>query len=226
MVAGSVLLGHPGDEFTCTHDHHDGGDECLSFQLDPALMDAIGATAEVWRAACLPAVPEVVVWGELAQAAADGHAGVGLDEVGLLLAARVVETVSRDGRTPARPQPRERRRAVEAAVWIDAHASEPLDLETVATEFGVSPYHFLRTFAAVVGVTPHQYLLRSRLRRAARLLAEGERSITDVAYDAGFGDLSGFVRTFRRAAGVSPRAFRRAAAGDRKMLETRLAAVR
>ena len=58
----------------------------------------------------------------------------------------------------------------------------------------------------MLGVTPHQYLVRSRLRHAARLLADDERPITDVAFDVGFGDLSNFVRTFHRAAGVSPRA--------------------
>jgi AraC family transcriptional regulator len=89
---------------------------------------------------------------------------------------------------------------------------------------GLSPFHFLRLFALVLGVTPHQYLVRSRLRHAARLLADQERSITDVAYDVGFGDLSNFVRTFHRAAGVSPGAFRRAAGGDRRILRERLAA--
>ena len=73
-------------------------------------------------------------------------------------------------------------------------------------------------------MTPHQYLVRSRLRRAARLLADGARSITDVALDVGFADLSNFVRTFHRAAGVSPGRFRRAARGDRKILQERLAA--
>ena len=76
----------------------------------------------------------------------------------------------------------------------------------------------------MLGVTPHQYLVRSRLRRAARLLAEEDRSITDIALDVGFADLSNFVRTFHRAAGVSPRAFRRAARGDRKILQERLGA--
>jgi AraC-like DNA-binding protein len=65
----------------------------------------------------------------------------------------------------------------------------------------------------VLGVTPHQYLIRSRLRHAARLLADNTRSITDIAYDVGFSDLSNFVRTFHRAAGVSPRGFRRVATG-------------
>jgi AraC family transcriptional regulator len=73
-------------------------------------------------------------------------------------------------------------------------------------------------------VTPHQYLVRARLRRAARLLAREDRAITDVAYEAGFADLSNFVRTFGRAAGVSPREFRRAARGDRTAIEARLAA--
>ena len=76
----------------------------------------------------------------------------------------------------------------------------------------------------MLGVTPHQYLVRSRLRHAARLLADDARSITDVAFDVGFGDLSNFVRTFHRAAGVSPRRFRQAAKGDRKIFQDRLAA--
>jgi AraC family transcriptional regulator len=62
------------------------------------------------------------------------------------------------------------------------------------------------------------------LRRAARLLADPARSVTDVAFDVGFSDLSNFVRTFRRAAGVSPRAFRKAASGERKILQERIAA--
>ena len=87
----------------------------------------------------------------------------------------------------------------------------------------MSSFHFLRLFAKVIGVTPHQYLVRSRLRHAARLLAAEERPITDIAFDVGFADLSNFVRTFHRAAGVSPRAFRKAAKGERKIFQDRLA---
>jgi AraC-like DNA-binding protein len=113
---------------------------------------------------------------------------------------------------------------VEAALWIDAHAQVPIDLASAANAVGLSPFHFLRLFAGVLGVTPHQYLLRSRLRHAARLLADDACSITDVALDVGFADLSNFVRTFHRAAGVSPRRFRQAAKGDRKIFQERLAA--
>jgi len=120
---------------------------------------------------------------------------------------------------------RDRRRAVEAALWIDEHSHEPIDLESAASEIGLSAFHFLRLFANVLGVTPHQYLVRSRLRHAASLLTDGVTSITDVALDVGFGDLSNFVRTFHRAAGVSPRRFRQAAKGDRKVFRERLAAL-
>ena len=59
--------------------------------------------------------------------------------------------------------------------------------------------------------------MRSRLRHAARLLAHEDISVTDVAYDVGFADLSNFVRTFHRAAGVSPLRFRQASQGKRRV---------
>lgn len=224
LVAGSVLVGHPCDEFTCTHDHHVCGDECLSFHFAPEIVDVIGDRRAIWQVGGLPPLPGLVVLGELAQSAAEGANDVALDEVGLLLAARLVETLS--GRKPPVPQTnaRDRRRAVEAALWLDERAHESLALDQAAREAGLSPFHFLRLFARVLGVTPHQYLVRSRLRRAARLLADDTRSITDVAFDVGFQDLSNFVRSFHRAAGVSPLAFRKAARGDRKIFQERLAA--
>jgi AraC-like DNA-binding protein len=130
-----------------------------------------------------------------------------------------------DASTVQETAARDRRRAVEAALWISDHAHEPVDLAKTARRAGLSPFHFLRSFAQVIGVTPHQYLVRSRLQRAARLLAEQERAITDIAFDCGFNDLSNFIRTFRRAAGVSPRGFRRAAKGDRKNVQDRLCAL-
>ena len=76
----------------------------------------------------------------------------------------------------------------------------------------------------MLGVTPHRYLVRCRLRHAAQLRADPARTRHGHAFDVGFADLSNFVRTFRRAAGVSPRAFRKAATGERKILQERIAA--
>ena len=223
LVPGSILLGHRGDEFTCTHDHHRCGDECLSFRLAPDLAETIGYRPEIWRIGAMPPLPEIMPLGELAQAAADGSADIGPNEVGLVLAARIVELASGRTSEPPPAHARDRRRAIDAAVWIDDHAHRAFDLDRLAKAAGLSPFHFLRLFARVLGVTPHQYLLRTRLRRAARLLARDARPISDVALDVGFGDLSNFVRTFHRASGLSPRQFRRMARGDRRFLEDQVA---
>ncbi|QWG18986.1 AraC family transcriptional regulator [Bradyrhizobium sediminis] len=222
LVAGSVLVGHPGGEYMCTHDHV-CGDECLSFFLSPELVEAIGDRAGIWQVGAMPPLPELMVLGELAQAAADGRSDIGLDEVGQLFASRFVEMVSGRAQKPMAAAAKDRRRAVETALWIDAHSHREIDLEQAAAQADISPFHFLRLFSGVLGVTPHQYLVRSRLRHAARLLADDGISVTDVAYDVGFGDLSNFVRTFHRAAGVSPRRFREASRGMRKIFQERLA---
>jgi len=223
LIAGSVLVGYPGDEYLCTHDHYPGGDECLSFQLPPEFVEVIGDDRRIWRSGAIPPLPELMVLGELAQASAAGRSDIGLDEVGMLFAARFVQQVSGRPRWFASAGSADRRRAVEAALWIDAHAHQPVMLEDTARQVDLSPFHFLRLFAKALGVTPHQYLVRTRLRRAAQLLADDARSVTEVAFDAGFADVSNFVRTFHRAAGVSPRRFRQAARGDRKIFQDRLA---
>lgn len=226
MVPGSLLIGHLGDEYTCTHDHHICGDECLCFKLTPELVETIGGGTEVWRRGAVPPQAPLMVLGEMAQAAADGHSDVALEEIGLALAARVVRLVSGDKHGTDTIRPRDRRRIVVAAHWIEAHAGEAIDLAQAGREAGLSAFHFLRLFAKVIGVTPHQYLICARLRQAARLLAEEDRPITEIAFDIGFGDLSNFVRSFHRAAGMSPREFRRMArggqmAGKRKILQDR-----
>ena len=226
LVAGSVMIGKPGDEYVCTHDHV-CGDECLSFQFSAELTDSIGAGDEVWRAGALPPQAELMVLAGLAETVAQGGSDVGLDEAGMLFATRLVRVArasqgKRDSRAAA-PSAGDRRRAVEAAMWMVAHAAEPVALQGAARAAGLSPFHFLRLFSRVLGVTPHQYLVRARLAKAALLLADDTRAITDVAFDSGFNDLSNFVRTFHRAAGASPRAFRRAALSrsseDRKIFQ-------
>ncbi len=76
-------------------------------------------------------------------------------------------------------------------------------LTFISREVGMSPFHFARTFSGLVGLSPHQYLLRLRLRRSATMLRQGA-SVTTAALSNGFDNLSHFSRSFRRRFGVNP----------------------
>jgi len=222
LVPGSVLVLKPGDEYQCTHEHREGGDDCLAVFLAPQLVAELGPRRGAWPSGGVPPLAELMVRGELMRAVAAGDSDVGLDEAALAFAARFAAVVDDDALARTGPRTADRQRAVRSALRIDAHPQQELTLRQLAADCGLSSYHYLRLFAQALGVTPHQYLVRSRLRAAARRLAEGDQPVTAVALDSGFADLSNFVRSFRRAAGVSPRHFRRAARGDRKIVQERL----
>jgi AraC-like DNA-binding protein len=207
LVAGAVMVGRPGQEYTATHEHHACGDECLSIKMAPHLAEGVGSETSIWSFTRVPPLAELMIAGELLEASTEGRSDLGVDEAALMFAEKCARVASPGKRIPAEPRKTDKLRAVEAALWLEEHAAEPVGLEDAARQAGLSPFHFLRNFKSVLGVTPHQYLVRLRLRRAARLLAQGGMPVTEVALEAGFNDLSNFVRTFGRAAGVSPARF-------------------
>ncbi len=91
---------------------------------------------------------------------------------------------------------------------IERRPDGALGLGSLAREARLSPYHFLRTFERMTGITPHQYVRRARLRDAASRLAAEREKVLDIAFDCGFGDVSNFNRAFRSEFGVSPKNFR------------------
>jgi transcriptional regulator GlxA family with amidase domain len=91
---------------------------------------------------------------------------------------------------------------------IERRMDAGLTLERLARGAGLSPYHFLRTFERLTGTTPHQYVLRARLREAARRLASEPGKVVEIAFDCGFGDISNFNRAFRAEFSASPRRYR------------------
>jgi len=90
-------------------------------------------------------------------------------------------------------------------------SEEYVSVKCVAREVAISPYHFIRQFEAVFGVTPHQFRIQSRLDRAKLLLALGERSVTEICMEVGFSSLGSFSDLFTRRFGSSPSTYKRRA---------------
>ncbi|NDK23821.1 helix-turn-helix transcriptional regulator [Streptomyces sp. TR1341] len=103
------------------------------------------------------------------------------------------------------------RRMLRARDTMDRDYARPLDVPALARVAHVSPAHFARAFRATFGETPHRYLQRRRVERAMYLLRESDRSVTDIAFEVGFGSPGTFSRTFRDIVGSSPRAYRKEA---------------
>jgi AraC-like DNA-binding protein len=212
LAPGALLLGNPGYCFECGHEHGTG-DRCLAFNFTPDCLEAVAAAVPGarWTAFLVPRVPPLPLLAPLladAEAARDEGATEELEELSLGLAGTVMSMFAGTGRRAPSPSPRDQRRLTSALRRIEAEASEPLALADLAREASMSRYHFLRSFRHMVGLTPHQYVLRTRLHRAAVRLRRTTESISAIAFDVGFNDLSTFNRRFRRVMGVSPRAYR------------------
>jgi AraC-like DNA-binding protein len=92
---------------------------------------------------------------------------------------------------------------------IDRRYAQPLDVATLAGEAYASSAHFARSFKRAFGETPHRYMQRRRVERAAELLRGTESSVTEVGLDVGFASLSSFSRAFRELIGEPPSAYAR-----------------
>lgn len=101
------------------------------------------------------------------------------------------------------------RRLLRARDTMDRDYAKPLDVPALARVAHVSAPHFIRTFRATFGETPHRYLQRRRVERAMFLLRSGDRSVTDICLEVGFTSLGTFSRTFRDIVGESPTTYRR-----------------
>ncbi|TAL57237.1 helix-turn-helix transcriptional regulator [Pandoraea sp.] len=215
MTPGSVLLGNAGRCFECGHEHG-AGDRCLAFRYAPDTFERLYAEAGArgptpeFRHPSLPALRALAPL--VAQACAGlsaPHSDIAWEELALRLAAQTVRVAwALPEAAGAMPRGAEARVA-QSVREIEHRSGTPLSLSGLAGEAGLSPYHFLRTFERVTGLTPHQYLRRTRLRNAAARLLSDDAKILDVALDSGFGDVSNFNHAFRAEFGLSPRAYRR-----------------
>src|SRR5512139_982868 len=164
LVPGALLLGNAGACFECGHEHGHG-DRCLSFRFTPEFLDEhVGeGRYPLFALPSLPPLPQLVPLLASAEAARDERDGVAFEELALQLAGAVARQLDTRRSQARRPTARDEKRITAAVRRIEAQAHESLSLAALAREAAMSRYHFLRTFRLVAGMTPHQFLLRTRL---------------------------------------------------------------
>jgi AraC family transcriptional regulator len=219
MTAGSILLGNADQHFECAHDHSEG-DRCISFGYSPEFFERLAVDAGAggakpdFRALRLPPLRALSPFVARARAGLNRSIRKSVEtpweELAIQLAARAIQLAAGAAVDSRGAPPSAVARVTRAVRFIERYPDSRLGLSRLAREAGLSPYHFLRTFEGVTGVTPHQYVRRMRLRDAARRLSIGPAKILDIALDCGFNDVSNFNRAFRAEFGVSPRTYRRA----------------
>jgi AraC family transcriptional regulator len=207
---GSLFLIEAGRCFACSHQHGEG-DRCLSVKFEPELFARIahdaGAKAEFAHNSLPPLreLSRLTARARIAMTRPDQ-----MEEAALEMVGAAIQLGGRLRGASSAPL-HHHGRMTEVLRYMAAHAAAPHKIAGLARMARLSPYHFLRSFKATTGVTPHQWLLRARLREAAEKLAGTNTPVTDIALDVGFEDLSNFTRSFRAEFGASPRQFRLAA---------------
>ena len=219
LAPGALLLGNHGHCFECGH-AHGVGDRCLSFHFAPEFFEGVlasvpGARQLAFPIPRLPPLPSLIPVMAAAEVARDAGDAGDLEELALQLAGVVAAALVDASKEAAAPSRRDQQRIAAALRRIETDAHESLSLVGLAREAAMSPYHFLRTFRAVVGMPPHQFVLRTRLHRAAVQLRRSNEDVGAIALANGFNDLSTFNRRFRHVTGKTPTAYRVAAAARR-----------
>ncbi len=186
--------------------------------LGPGLIaeiaDTLGASARTLEASLLTHGPRLVALGALVRAEVLGAERGHLVAVESLAEAMTVAMLrGAGGRTTGAHARDPRIRA--ALERIHQSYAEPLGIEDLARAAGMSRFHFSRLFRESVGTSPYQYLVKTRVDRAAELLRSGRASVTEVALSVGFADLGRFARAFRAQKGATPAAWARTARGRR-----------
>ena len=215
LVPGGLLLGNAGQCFACGHEHG-RGDQCLSVQLAPSLMEQAAASAGIkgsaFTNAAIPPLQDLLPL--FAALRALGNAAA--EQADAMIFTLAIAALSQDrGAASPRVSIRDEARVAQAVRMIQQHYTQPLTVTRLAAELGMQRRHFARVFRQVNGVTPYSYILGRRLDAAADALCRGGAPVLDIALQAGFGDLSEFTRRFRARYGMPPGRYRLSPGQDR-----------
>lgn len=208
---GNIIVFNP----EAVHDGHPGTDDSLCYrmvyihpeQLEPALAAAGMRNPQGFRIAQTLLDDGMLRHHLLALSAlieADNAEPLVQESALYAIAARIAQ-LHRDY-APSQTGSRIDRLLLRARDYIQAHLHEELSLEQISQQAALSKYHFLRLFRQQFGMTPHQYVLNSRINRAREALEAGVQ-LDDVVHGFGFADLSHLNRRFKPVFGMTPRQY-------------------
>ena len=206
LSPGALLLGNLGRYFECGHEHGTG-DRCVSFHYTPEFFERSGASS-AFPVHRVPPLAELTPWLVEARLALQAPEKVAIEELAHGLVGAVLGILGENREVNHVATAADERRVSTTLRYIEANLAEALPLAQLAAIASMSEFHFLRVFKQVTHVTPHQYILRARLREAALQLKANGEDVLSIALAAGFGDLSNFNHAFRNEFGVSPRNYR------------------
>ena len=214
MTPGALLLGNAGESFECGHEHG-YGDRCIAFHYSSDYFQRLIRDVTGSRCALVfrhNRVPPIRATSDLVAKVCAGLGRNALDQLwweqaAILTASRVV-AVSAGTAAVQEPSVSALARVTNVLRRVEHQLEKNISVHELADCAGLSPFHFIRSFRRLTGLTPHQYLLRLRLQRAAVSLAHSNVKVLDAALDCGFGDLSNFNRNFRREFGCAPHMWR------------------
>lgn len=206
-VPGAILFGNAGEAFTCQHLGSQGNRRSViaignAFMADVA--DGLGLDDIAFKVTSVPPGPQsAALYGWVRR----------LTQSERVLEDSLIELIAAALGIGRRPREwkrcgREVTRVLEVVKHLKASYPETHRLDELAALARLSRFHFIRVFREVTGVSPIQFLIGLRLRAASERLQTTTQPITSVALETGFGDISHFNRTFRRAFGMSPRRWR------------------
>jgi AraC family transcriptional regulator len=139
------------------------------------------------------------------------------EELAQTIVACIRQTTAEAGQKAPERDSRLARDVLRRAIrFVNDNLDSKLKWDEIATAVGLDPFTFGRGFKQAAGITPRQYIIRCRLRRAMRLLARDELALADIAIEVGFSCQSHLTNQFRRHLGTTPGAFRRAARVGRR----------
>lgn len=201
---GTVILGNAGEPFSVRH-VDTLGNKRLVVSFEEGLLEDVaneaGVSPRFESIALAPSHAATRMFGLIRALSQPG----GED---LLYPLALAALTARDGRAAENISARDRRRVQSAVGHIEAHFGEACTLQTLADVAGLSRFHFVRMFGAVVGQSPNQFLINTRMRAASDRLLTTKTPIAQIAFEVGFNDISHFYACFRDTFGCTPRQWR------------------